>query len=106
MPQGITLTYPHVLTVEDVRGNENWPTARQNTILPFTRGLAGPTDYTMTYDDPHQKTTNAHQLALGVAVDATTVIREAMNANGGIALRIIPRTRADHGSPPRYEPSE
>jgi alpha-glucosidase len=35
-------------------------------VLPFTRFLAGPADYTICYYDPRIKTTHAHQLALAV----------------------------------------
>jgi len=40
------------------------PDATHNTILPFTRYIAGPADYTICYYDPRIKTTHAHQLAL------------------------------------------
>ena len=78
MPTGIQRTYPNLMTQEGVRGQEYnaWsvdggnPPAHEVT-LPFTRGLAGPMDYTPTIvtftDDvvpgtrPH--TTLAKQLA-------------------------------------------
>ncbi|MDR1526644.1 MAG: glycoside hydrolase family 97 C-terminal domain-containing protein, partial [Dysgonamonadaceae bacterium] len=47
-----------------IRGNEEFPDATHNTILPFTRFLAGAGDYTICYFDPRIKTTHAHQLAL------------------------------------------
>jgi len=59
-------TWPNILTVEGIRGNEEFPTATHNTILPFTRFIAGPADYTICYMDKRLKTTHAHQLALGV----------------------------------------
>ena len=40
------------------------PDATHNTVLPFTRYIAGPADYTICYYDPRIKTTHAHQLAL------------------------------------------
>jgi alpha-glucosidase len=40
------------------------PDATHNTVLPFTRYLAGTADYTICYYDPRIKTTHAHQLAL------------------------------------------
>jgi alpha-glucosidase len=52
------------MTAEGVRGNEEMPSATDNTILPFTRYLAGAADYTICYFDPRIKTTHAHQLAL------------------------------------------
>jgi alpha-glucosidase len=40
------------------------PDATHNTVLPFTRFIAGPADYTICYYDKRIKTTHAHQLAL------------------------------------------
>ncbi|MEG3165691.1 glycoside hydrolase family 97 protein [Sphingomonas sp. PB2P19] len=50
-PTGATRTWPQFLTQEGVLGAEynKWTrriTARHNVTLPFTRGLAGPYDYT------------------------------------------------------------
>lgn len=59
-------TWPNILTVEGIRGNEEMPDATHNTILPFTRGVAGAGDYTICYYTNRIKTTHAHQLALGV----------------------------------------
>lgn len=63
---GENRTWPNVLTVEGIRGNEEFPTATHNTILPFTRFIAGAGDYTVCYMNKRLKTTHAHQLALGV----------------------------------------
>ena len=77
-PTGFSRTYPNLLTQEGVRGNEEMPDATHNTILPFTRFIAGPADYTICYyhrpelkaslqktQAPRQlKTTSAHQMAL------------------------------------------
>lgn len=65
-PTGFTRTYPNLLTQEGVRGNENMPTAAHNATLPFTRGPAGPSDYTICIYDKRVKPTRAHQLALAV----------------------------------------
>ncbi|MFD1001106.1 glycoside hydrolase family 97 N-terminal domain-containing protein [Ohtaekwangia kribbensis] len=59
-------TFPNILTAEGIRGNEEMPDATHNTILPFTRGIAGAGDYTICYYTDRIKTTHAHQLALGV----------------------------------------
>jgi alpha-glucosidase len=59
-------TWPSILTVEGIRGNEEMPDATHNTILPFTRGIAGAGDYTICYYTNRIRTTHAHQLALGV----------------------------------------
>jgi alpha-glucosidase len=59
-------TYPNLLTVEGIAGNETKPTATLNTIQPFTRYLAGPADATICYYHQPIKTTHGHQLALAV----------------------------------------
>lgn len=80
-PTGVSRTYPNLLTQEGIRGNEEFPDATHNTILPFTRYVAGAADYTICYfkqdfkcPNPNTqynshnhntiKTTSAHQLAL------------------------------------------
>jgi len=72
-PTGVSRTYPNLMTQEGVYGNECMPDGNHNTILPFTRFLAGAADYTICYY--HQSTiknvkgintTSAHQLALSV----------------------------------------
>ncbi len=65
-PTGYTRTYPNLMTVEGVRGNEHMPTARHNTTLPFTRAIAGSYDYTICWGTPRLKTTRAHQMAQSV----------------------------------------
>lgn len=65
-PTGFSRTYPNLLTQEGIRGNEEFPDATDNTILPFTRFLCGAGDYTICYYDKRIKTTHAHQLALSV----------------------------------------
>jgi alpha-glucosidase len=81
IPRGWSRTYPNLMTMEAVRGAEyytfdntysnNAPV--QNTILPFTRNVIGPMDYTpVTFTDevvPHL-TTNAHELALSVIFES------------------------------------
>ncbi len=63
---GLSRTYPNLMTVEGIRGNEHMPTAEHNCTLPFTRYIAGPGDYTVCYYDRRIKTTHAHQLAMSV----------------------------------------
>lgn len=65
-PTGFSRTYPNLMTQEGIRGNEEMPDADHNTILPFTRFLAGPADYTIAYYRKDVKNTHAHQLALSV----------------------------------------
>ena len=70
-PTGFSRTYPNLLTQEGILGNEGFPDATHNTILPFTRYLAGAADYTFCFNThvirpDKSKTTQAHQLALPV----------------------------------------
>jgi len=65
-PAGLERTLPNYIALEGVRGNEQFPTARHNVTLPFTRALAGPIDYTICYAHERNQTTNAHQLAMAV----------------------------------------
>lgn len=62
-PSGFSRTYPNLLTQEGICGNEEFPDATHNTILPFTRMLNGAADYTICYYDKRLKNTHAHQLA-------------------------------------------
>lgn len=62
-PAGFSRTYPNLLTQEGIRGNEEFPDATHNTVLPFTRMINGPADYTICYYDKRLKTTHGHQLA-------------------------------------------
>jgi alpha-glucosidase len=63
-PAGLERTLPNYIALEGVRGNEQFPTARHNVTLPFTRALSGPIDYTICYAHERNRTTNAHQLAM------------------------------------------
>jgi alpha-glucosidase len=63
-PTGEQRTWPNLMTAEGIRGNEEMPDATHNTVLPFTRYIAGAADYTICYYDKRIKTTHAHQLAL------------------------------------------
>ncbi len=83
-PTGYSRTYPNYIAAEAARGNEfnAWSTGNppmHETILPFTRLLGGPMDYTpgifeikMSYYDKSKKeqvhTTLAKQLALYVTM--------------------------------------
>ncbi len=81
IPRGWQRTYPHMLTLESVKGAEAYSFAADypehapwhNTILPFTRNVIGPMDYTpVTFSDqtyPHV-TTYGHELALSVVFES------------------------------------
>ena len=63
-PTGLSRTYPNLLTQEGIRGNEEMPDADHNTLLPFTRYLCGPADYTLCYFNSRVKNTKGHQLKM------------------------------------------
>lgn len=65
-PTGWSRTYPNLMTQEGIGGNEEMPNAEHNVILPFTRFLCGPADYTPCYFNGRVKNTKAHQLAMPV----------------------------------------
>ncbi|HEX9045856.1 MAG TPA: glycoside hydrolase family 97 catalytic domain-containing protein, partial [Verrucomicrobiae bacterium] len=63
---GLERTWPNLLTVEGIRGNEHMPTPEHNCTLPFTRYLGGRGDYTVCYYTSRKQTTFAHQLGMAV----------------------------------------
>lgn len=71
-PTGLSRTYPALLTQEGIRGDENSPDAFHTTVLPFTRFIAGPADFTFCYPNStnsfgkNLKVSKAQQLALTV----------------------------------------
>jgi hypothetical protein len=81
LPRGWSRTYPNLVSTEAVRGAESYlfdklfpeKAPLHLTILPFTRGVVGPTDYTpcgftdRTY--PHL-TSNGFELALPVIIES------------------------------------
>lgn len=61
---GYQRTYPNLMTVEGILGNEGFPSPVHNATLPFTRFLTGPGDYTFCWYSAKLKPTHAHQLAI------------------------------------------
>ncbi len=81
LPRGWSRTYPHLMTMEAVRGAECYSFDRSfteyapmhNTVMPFTRNAVGPMDYTpVMFDDNVYKhiTTNTHEIALPVVFES------------------------------------
>ncbi len=83
MPTGLQRAWPNLMTQEGVRGQEHnaWDADGGNppehtVLMPFTRGLAGPMDYTFgtfNFDNPvypgtRVRTTLAKELALYVII--------------------------------------
>ena len=57
-------TYPNIMTVEGIAGNETMPPADHNCAIPFTRYLCGAGDYTHCWYNGRVQNSLAHQLAL------------------------------------------
>jgi alpha-glucosidase len=81
LPRGWNRTWPNLVSMEAVRGAENYQfdslyperAVWHNTILPFTRNVVGSMDYTpVAFTDqtyPH-KTTYGHELALSIVFES------------------------------------
>lgn len=80
LPRGWERTYPHLMSMEAVRGEEcyifdpKFPEMApgQNTITPFTRNAVGPMDYTpvgLSNNRYPHRTTSAHEMALTVVFE-------------------------------------
>jgi len=81
LPRGWSRTYPHLMSMEAVYGAEQYNNAarmtdigsRLNCLLPYTRNVVGPMDYTpvaFTNSQHPHVTTYAHELALSVAFES------------------------------------
>lgn len=80
LPRGWERTYPNLVTMEAVRGAEQyWDTVfaenaqTHHTILPCTRNVVGPMDYTpvtFTHSGVPHLTTYAHELSLAVLFES------------------------------------
>lgn len=73
LPKGRRRTWPHLLTSEAIYGAEQYKweevPASHNVVLPFTRNVVGPMDYTpVTFSAAggNAETTIGHELALSV----------------------------------------
>ncbi|ROP34837.1 glycoside hydrolase family 97 protein [Saccharothrix texasensis] len=72
LPVGVHRTWPHVLTTEDVRGEE-YPGGRtidHVAAIPFTRGALGPADYSPMSFQQGNPNSDAAELALGVLYES------------------------------------
>ena len=81
IPRGWSREFPHLMTMEAVFGAEQYKfrqpfttrAAWHNTVVPFTRNVIGPMDYTpVTFTDVRfpRTTTNAHELAQSVVFES------------------------------------
>jgi alpha-glucosidase len=69
-PTGYSRTYPNLMTMEGISGDETSPTNRQTLTVQFTRMLAGPADNTVCYYDARvdRNASHAYQLAKPVCL--------------------------------------
>ena len=77
VPRGWHRTWPNFVTAEAILGTESYfyeprfpeKAAEQNTVLPFTRNVAGPADYTpfaLTFRKYTRLNTSVHELAMAM----------------------------------------
>ena len=100
-PTGRERTWPNELVRESVRGMESsgmLARAGHQTILPFTRYLAGPADYTtMLFTERRRDSSVAHQIA-SLAVFASPLLTIAANPESILAspaadvIKTVPST--------------
>lgn len=79
-PTGLSRTYPALLTQEGIRGNENSPDAFHTTVLPFTRFLAGPADYTFCYPNAKNRFTKNLLVSMGQQLALTVIYFSPLQA--------------------------
>jgi hypothetical protein len=71
IPHGLARTWPHLMTMEAVRGAENYPPAANNPVQAFTRNVVGSMDYTpVSLDVGTREASVAHELALPVVYES------------------------------------
>lgn len=71
IPHGLARTWPHVMTMEAVRGAENYPPAANNPVQFFTRNAVGSMDYTpVSLEVGTKEASIAHEVALPVVYES------------------------------------
>ncbi len=71
IPHGLARTWPHIMSMEAVRGAENYPQPVNNPVQAFTRNVVGSMDYTPTsLDVGIRKASIAHEIALPVVYES------------------------------------
>lgn len=82
LPSGLSRTYPNLMNIEGVAGEEAEHSidpeikGLHDVMLPFTRCLMGPVDYTPEMFKPNSTKTHAHQVAmLGIYPGRATIRR-------------------------------
>lgn len=67
-PTGIRRTYPHLMTMEGIRGDEESPSTDHTLITLFTRMISGPGDNTICYFADRVDTMGSHGAQLAKSV--------------------------------------
>ncbi len=71
IPRGLQRTWPQVMSVEAVRGEENGQHSTRDIFLAFTRNIVGSMDYTPTwFSRPNRQDSLGHELALPVVFES------------------------------------
>jgi alpha-glucosidase len=71
IPHGLARTWPHIMSMEAVRGAENYPLPVNNPVQAFTRNVVGSMDYTpVSIDTGIQQASVAHEVALPVVYES------------------------------------
>ena len=71
IPHGLARTWPHVMSMEAVRGAENNPPAANNPVQFFTRNVVGSMDYTpVSLEVGPKETSVGHEVALPVVYES------------------------------------
>lgn len=97
-PAGLSRTYPNLVNVEGVAGEEAEPSiaaelkSRHDVMLPFTRGLMGPFDYTPEIFKKGK--THCHQVAMLGVFHGRASVRGGMRAwspggEGGAEIEFV-----------------
>jgi alpha-glucosidase len=99
-PSGLSRTYPNLMNIEGVAGDESEHSipseikSLHDVMLPFTRGLMGPIDYTP--ETGRQGKTHAHQMAMFGIYEGRPTMRGGMKqwtdgGPGGKEIEFIKR---------------
>lgn len=71
VPRGLQRTWPQVMSVEAVRGEENGQNPTRDVFLAFTRNIVGSMDYTPTwFSRPNRQDSLARELAMPVVFES------------------------------------
>lgn len=71
LPTGMQRTWPHIMTIEAVRGAENGINPERSLIVPFTRNVVGSMDWTpVTFSRGNGNSSKAHEVAMAIVYES------------------------------------